>query len=133
MYYNPETKESISKEALQNLLNASFPEGTSFIDGWHLIDEKTLYPHLLEDQYAEPTGIVFEQDRWCRTYAVRTLAEPKEPNPATEDIIKAQAEKIILLEKAVEDLAQMVSNLEDYRIFDKQERKRAIEAAEEEI
>ena len=124
MYYNPETKETISKEALQNLLNASFPEGTILIDGWHLIDEKTLYPHLLEGQYAEHTGIAFEDGKWCRTYAVRTTAKPVDvPEQAmeqaseSEDVIQAQAEKIALLEQAVADLGQMVSNLEDYRIF----------------
>jgi hypothetical protein len=121
MYYNPETKESLSKEALQNLLNASFPEGTLLIDGWHLIDENTLYPHLLEGQFVEQTGLVFEQNKWCRTYAVRTTSESKGSESTTEDIIKTQAEKIVLLEKAVEDLAQMVSNLEEYNRFGKKE------------
>lgn len=131
MYYNPETKETISKEALQNLLNASFPEGTLLIDGWHLIDEKTLHPHLLEGQFAEPTGLAFEDGKWCRTYAVRTAVEPKKPEPAAEDVIKEQSEKIVLLEKAVQDLAQMVSNLEDYRILYEQEREQSPEGTEE--
>lgn len=132
MYYNPETKETISKEALQNLLNASFPEGTLLIDGWHLINEKLLYPHLLDGQFAEPTGLMFEQGFWCRTYAVRTATRLNDFDPTSEDIIKAQSEKIVLLEKAVEDLAQMVSNLEDYRKMDAIEKKNAVNEGTEE-
>ena len=131
MYYNPETKETISKEALQNLLNASFPQGTLLIDGWHLVDEKALYPHLLEGQYAEPTGIIENGGAYARSYAVRRHAKPIEIDADSESIIKTQAEKISLLEAAVQDLAQMVSNLEGYRKLDELE-KIARESAEEE-
>lgn len=103
MYYNPETNECLSKEEVKLKVNASFPDGTEEVAGWHLIDEEMLHPHLLEDQIAVPTGIAFENDKWVRTYAVKQ----KMKLPETEDL----HEKYAVLETAFLELAQIVSDL----------------------
>ena len=50
MYYNPETKEMLSAEEVKLKINTSFPEKTEEVFGWHLIDERMFYPHLLDNQ-----------------------------------------------------------------------------------
>ena len=111
MYYNPATKETLSAEETKIKVNASFPEGTEEVFGWHLIDEKLLYPHLLENQYAIPTGIDFIEGKYARTYAVKERKVPVEPSMQGMTI----EQKYAMLENAVMDLARMMSDPNSYR------------------
>ena len=111
MYYNPSTKETLSAEETTLRVNASFPEGTEEVFGWHLIDERMLYPHLLESQYAVPTGIDCIEGRYARTYAVKERKIP-EDTPLNRLPIE---ERYAFLENAVLDLARMMSDPEGYR------------------
>ena len=126
MYYNPETKEFLSKEEVQNRVNASFPVGTERVFGWYLIDEDFLYPHLLENQYAVSSGIDFNNGKYARTYIVKEKSAEsnveKNENDETNESEDSWKARCSMLEQAILDLAQMVSNLEDYRIMrEKQE------------
>lgn len=114
MYYNPSTKEVLSAQELKTLLNASFPETTEEVQGWFLIDKTSQYPSLEPDQYAIEDSIKKVKGKYVQTYTVN--ARPSAPSPSIDDL-----DKIALLEKAVEDLAQMVSNLEEYRVWKEQQ------------
>jgi hypothetical protein len=111
MYYNPTTKETLSAEETKIKVNASFPEGTEEVFGWHLIDERFLYPHLLENQYAVPTGIDFVEGKYVRTYAVKERKAPVQPSMEETTI----EQRFLVLENAIMDLARMMSNPEEYR------------------
>ena len=111
MYYNPNTKEMLSEKKKKIKVNASFPEGTEEVFGWHLIDERMLYPHLLESQYAVPTGIDFIEGKYARTYAVKERKAPVEPLMQGMTI----EQKYAMLENAVMDLARMMSDPDSYR------------------
>ena len=116
MYYNPETKNTASKEEIMVLFNASFPDTTSEINGWHLVDETALYPSLEQNQIAVPEGIEERNGTYVRTYSVKEIQNPK---TVDDDDLQAKYER---LEKAFMDLAQMVSNLEDYRMLYEREK-----------
>lgn len=109
MYYNPSTKEVLSSQELKNLLNASFPDTTEEVHGWFLIDKTSQYPSLEPDQYAVEDSIQESNGKYVQTYTVKT--RPSTPVPADE------SDRVSLLESAVADLAQMVSNLEEYRVW----------------
>lgn len=111
MYYNPETKETLSAEETKIKVNASFPEGTKEVFGWHLIDERMLYPHLLESQYAVPTGIDCIEGIYARTYAVKER-KILDDLPMKELSLE---QKYAMLENALLDLARMMSDPERYR------------------
>ena len=95
MYYNPETKATASREDLMVQFNASIPESAEEVNGWHLIDEQILYPSFEASQIAVPEGIELHEGKYAR------------------------------LEQAFLDLAQMVSNLEDYRMLAEREKEEA--------
>lgn len=128
-YYNPETGQAMAKQMLQNYLNASFPEGTPEILGWHLVDEEAKRPSLSEGQKAVKDGIVLENGKYCQTYSV---AE----NEAVSQIQGGTAEdggRLAILERAVAELAQMMSNFEDYRAYREGEGDSASRMAEPEV
>lgn len=114
MYYNPSTKEVLSSQELKNRLNASFPETTEEVQGWFLIDKTSKYPSLEPDQYAVEDSIKKIKGKYVQTYTVNT-------RPSASSLSVNDSNKIALLEKAIEDLAQMVSNLEEYRIWKEQQ------------
>lgn len=126
MYYNPETKKTASKEEIMVLFNASFPDTTEEINGWHLVDESVLYPALEVDQIAVAEGIELHDGRYVRTYSVKDAPAPA--SAPTDDSLET---KYARLEQAFLDLAQMVSNLEDYRMLYEKE-KEASEHPEQE-
>lgn len=120
MYYNPETKKTASKEEIMVLFNASFPDTTEEINGWHLVDESVLYPALEVDQIAVAEGIELHDGRYVRTYSVKDA-----PAPAVTPVDESLEAKYARLEQAFLDLAQMVSNLEDYRMLYEKEKEAA--------
>lgn len=103
MYYNPETKETLSREEIKSLFRSSFPEGTEEVFGWHLVDKSALLPSLEDGQTAVPTEIVLHEGRWCQAYRAGELPKPQEDLEA----------RCRMLEQALLDLAQTVSNLRD--------------------
>ncbi len=117
MYYNPETKETSSREDMMVQFNASIPESAEEVNGWHLIDEQALYPSLEVNQIAIPEGIELHNGKYARAYSVKDVPAPSAP--AADDSLEA---KYARLEQAFLDLAQMVSNLEDYRMLAEQEK-----------
>ena len=126
MYYNPETKKTASREDLMVQFNASIPESAEEVNGWHLIDEQILYPSLEASQIAVPEGIELHEGKYARTYSVKDVPAPSAP--IADDTLEA---KYARLEQAFLDLAQMVSNLEDYRMLAERE-KEAVEHPEQE-
>ena len=118
MYYNPETKKTASKEEIMVLFNSSFPDNTEEVYGWHLIDEQALYPTLEENQIAVPEGIELHDGIYARTYSVKEVQKPSGAS-STDESLEA---KYARLEQAFLDLAQMVSNLEDYRMLYEKEK-----------
>ncbi len=117
MYYNPETKDTASREDLMVQFNASIPESAEEVNGWHLIDESILYPSLENGQTAVAEGIELHDGKYARTYSVKDIPAPSAP--VTDDSLEA---KYARLEQAFLDLAQMVSNLEDYRMLAEQKK-----------
>ncbi len=110
MYYNPESRKTAFKEDLMVQFNASIPELTEEFNGWHLVDEQILYPHLKENQIAIPENIKFYKGNYAQTYSI------KQVNPIVDASIKA---KYTRLENAFIELAQIVTNFEEYRILSK--------------
>lgn len=119
MYYNPETKKTASREDLMVQFNASIPESADEVNGWHLIDEQVLLPSLEANQVAVPEGIELRDGVYARAYSVKEVQPTKTP---VDDSIEA---KYARLEQAFLDLAQMVSNLEDYRVLAEKEKEEA--------
>ena len=103
MYYNPETKETLSREEIKFLFHSSFPEGTEEVFGWYLIDKSALIPSLEDGQTAIPTEIVLHEGRWCQAYRAGELPKPQEDLEA----------RCRMLEQALVDLAQTVSDLRE--------------------
>lgn len=120
MYYNPETKDTASREDLMVQFNASIPESAEEVNGWHLIDESILYPSLENGQTAIAEGIELHDGKYARTYSVKDASAPSAP--VTDDSLEA---KYARLEQAFLDLAQMVSNLEEYRMLAEREKEEA--------
>lgn len=119
MYYNPETKATASREDLMVQFNASIPESIEEVNGWHLVDEQMLYPSLEENQVAVPEGIELRDGIYARTYSVNEVQKPSAP------VVESLEAKYARLEQAFLDLAQMVSNLEDYRMLAEREKEEA--------
>ena len=74
--------------------------------GWHLVDELALYPVLSEMQTAVQDKVVFQDGKWAMTYRIVETSPYEE---AEETDFKARCE---MLEKALADLAHIVSSLE---------------------
>lgn len=130
MYYNPETQKTASKEDIMVLLNASFPDSTAEIGGWHLVDESLLYPSLEQNQFAVPESIELHDGIYARTYSIQECANPVPSHSGDGE--ESLQEKYERLEQAFLDLAQIVSNLEDYRMLAEKEREEAIQSESEE-
>lgn len=118
MYYNPETKKTASKEELMVLFNASIPDTAEEVNGWLLVDEQAFYPVLQENQIAVPEGIEVRDGKCIRTYSIKD-GIPSNPSSYSDESLEARYSR---LEQAFLDLAQMVSNLEDYRMLYERER-----------
>lgn len=121
MYYNPETKDTASREDLMVQFNASIPESAEEVNGWHLIDEQILYPSLENGQTAIAEGIELHDGKYARTYSVKDASVPS-VQPIADESLEA---KYARLEQAFLDLAQMVSNLEEYRMVAEREKEEA--------
>ena len=121
MYYNPETQKTASREELMVLFNASIPDSADEVNGWHLVDEEFLYPALEPNQTAVPEGIELRDGKYVRTYSVKEIHSVPHSAPVDESL-EARYER---LEQAFLDLAQMVSNLEDYRMLAEREKEAA--------
>ena len=65
-----------------------------------------------------PEGIELRDGRYVRTYSVKEV----QPAPHSEPVDESLEARYERLEKAFLDLAQMVSNLEDYRMLYERER-----------
>lgn len=120
MYYNPETKDTASREDLMVQFNASIPESAEEVNGWHLIDEQILYPSLENGQIAVAEGIELYDGKYACTYSVKDVSATSAP--MTDESLEV---KYARLEQAFLDLAQMVSNLEDYRMLAEREKEEA--------
>lgn len=121
MYYNPETKDTASREDLMVQFNASIPESAEEVNGWHLIDESILYPSLENGQTAIAEGIELHDGKYARTYSVKDASAPSS-QPIADESLEAKYNR---LEQAFLDLAQMVSNLEEYRMLAEREKEEA--------
>ena len=129
MYYNPETRQTMMKQMLQNHINASFPDGTDEILGWHLVDEEAKRPALEEGQKAVKSEIILEDGKYFQTYAV-------EENEAIQNVqsnAMQDSSRIATLERAVVELAQMMSNFEDYRAYREETERTSSRMAEPDI
>ena len=120
MYYNPETKDTASREDLMVQFNASIPESAEEVNGWHLIDEQILYPSLSANQIAISKGIELHEGKYARVYSVQDI-----PAPSASVVDESLEAKYTRLEQAFLDLAQMVSNLEEYRMLAEREKEEA--------
>jgi len=120
MYYNPETKETVSREDLMVQFNASIPESAEEVNGWHLIDEQILYPNLEANQIAVPEGIELHDGTYARAYSVKDI--PTSTKDEVDETLEARYNR---LEQAFLDLAQLVSNLEEYRMQAEKEKSEA--------
>ncbi len=116
MYYNPETKEIISQKDLKNKFNCSFPDGTEIVYDYFLIHDN--YPQLKQNQYALKDEIKIIDKFYTQTYIIKENENTFIPTTNDTDLAK----KVALLEKAVIDLGQMISNLEDYRKYYEQQK-----------
>lgn len=117
------------KQMLQNHINASFPDGTEEILGWHLVDEEAKRPVLGDGQKAVKSEIILEDGKYFQTYAV-------EENEAIQNVqsnAMQDSSRIAILERAVVELAQMMSNFEDYRAYREEMERSASRMAEPNI
>jgi hypothetical protein len=123
MYYNPSTEEVLSVQDLRNLVNASFPDSTEEVHGWFLIDRTSAYPSLQQNQYAVEGPVKKIKGKYVQTYEVKTVQSPSVQPSEDPD-------RMEILEKAIQDLAQMVSNLEEYRVWKESQEAEAYEGQE---
>ena len=78
MYYNPQTKEIITKSELQNKLNCSFPDWTETVGDYFLIHSDNIPGTNAE--------IVFKDNKYVQTHI------PIEPSqPKTQEITDADS------------------------------------------
>ena len=75
MYYNPNTKESLSLMELRKRLNASIPRGTETVDGWYLIHDAEQPEYDPATQRIVPGPIEKQGDIYVRTWIVEPLPE----------------------------------------------------------
>ena len=110
IYCNERNGNLLSPEELKKRINTSFPDGMPEVYGWHLVDEVSMYPELAEGQIAVQDKAIEQDGKWFMTYLVK--GTPKEDSPESLDV----ADKYAALEKAVEELAYIVSSLEIERM-----------------
>ena len=113
MYYNPETKQILDVQDVRNLLNISFPDGMLDIGDWHFLDEESRRPAREKGKTILKDEIVKEDGKYFQIYKTIDVQEPANDIPVQQNV----EQKVEFLEKAMLDVAQMVSNLEDYRMF----------------
>lgn len=107
MYYNQSTMETAVSDEVRRATNCSFAEGTESVGDWLFVHEEM--PAAPEGKMAVPGRIEVRDGKAYRTYEMADA--PKAPE-SRED-----ADRMAVLERAVMDLAQMVSNLEEYRML----------------
>ena len=110
IYCNERNGNILSPEELKKRINTSFPDGMPEVCGWHLVDEVSMYPELAEGQIAVQDKVVENDGKWLMTYLIK--GAPKDASPEALDV----ADKYAALEKAVQDLAYIVSSLEIERM-----------------
>ena len=73
-YFNPLTKEIVSKRDLTVLLNMSVPDGTGKIGDWWLLHEgERPYGFDVDEQRVAEGEIVFADGRYVQTYVLESL------------------------------------------------------------
>ncbi len=110
IYCNERNGNLLSPEELKKRINTSFPDGMLEVCGWHLVDEISMYPELAEGQMAVQDKVIEQDGKWLMTYLVK-----ENPQDALPESLDA-ADKYATLEKAVEELAYIVSSLEIERM-----------------
>lgn len=115
MYYNQSTMETAISDEVRRATNCSFAEGTETVGDWLFVHEEM--PAAPEGKMAVPGRVEVRDGKAYRTYEMADA--PKVPE-ARED-----ADRMTVLEQAVMDLAQMVSNLEEYRMLAEREKEEA--------
>lgn len=110
-YCNERNGELLSPEELKKRINTSFPNGIDEVYGWHLVDELAMYPMLSEKQTAVPDKVVCKDGKWMMTYKINDILSYEEVEGIN---FKERCEN---LEKAVSDLAYIVSSLEIERML----------------
>ena len=99
MYYNQVTKKILSRRSLKNLINCSIPVGQESVGDWLLIHDEIPGPLegkiLVKDSIEVVDGVAVQKYKY-------------EDVP----IESSDSDRILLLENAVMDLAQIVSDLE---------------------
>ena len=112
-YCNERNGELLSSEDLKRRINTSFPDDMPEVCGWHLVDEVSLYPSLSEGQTAIQDKVIQQDGKWMRTYLIK---EPESISQSDNYIEEDIHKKYATLEKALSDIAYIVSNLEMERM-----------------
>ncbi len=102
MYYNQITKKILSRRDLKNLINCSIPSGQENIGDWFLIHDEI--PERQEGKIIVKDSVEIVDGVAVQMYRYDDL--PTESESINED------DRISLLENAVMDLAQIVSDIE---------------------
>jgi hypothetical protein len=100
MYYNQITKKILSRRDLKNLINCSIPSGQETIGDWLLIHDEI--PERQEGKIIVKDSVEIVDGIAVQMYRYDDL-----PNENIDEY-----DRISLLENAVMDLAQIVSDLE---------------------
>ena len=98
MYYNPTTREKITRDELKRRLNASFLGRQESIDGWVLLHNGRV-PETQSGQSAVPAAVEFVDGRYVQTYEVSGSPQPE---PASVE------DRIRELEDALLEIAEIV-------------------------
>lgn len=102
MYYNPETKETISQDDLKRLLNASIPDSIEEVNGWHFVHNGSS-PDMQPGQSIVPDEIVLRDGIYVQTYKIVDASEQPVVNASIEDRMAA-------IESGLIELAQMMTS-----------------------
>ena len=101
MYYNPQTKETVSEDALKRLLHASFPQNEEEVNGWHLLCSDPM-PAVQDGQSIVQDEIVFRNGKYFQTYKTIGIPKPSRTQMSLEDRIGAP-------ESGLMEIAQILS------------------------
>lgn len=107
-YFNPLTKEIVSKRDLTVLLNMSVPDGTGKIGNWWLLHEgERPYGFDVDEQRVAEGEIVFADGRYVQTYVLESL--PEEAVVAAK-LRRAKERRALSVSSAVVEIDGLVFN-----------------------
>lgn len=107
-YFNPLTKEIVSKRDLTVLLNMSVPDGTGKIGDWWLLHEgERPYGFDVDEQRVAEGEIVFADGRYVQTYVLESL--PEEAVVAAK-LRRAKERRALSVSSAVVEIDGLVFN-----------------------